>query len=845
MPYIASLNDGILFELIPRIKNMYQYLPFQFSETDEYELRLIRESANKVFDPLAEFTTMRTYSRTKFNTNGDILGRETRDEIYRRVVCGTMSLIEERLRDIDTYHKHGKNIKAWAYQMYSALWNRKVSPPGRGLWSMGTKFVNHDKMGFPLINCTFITSDNIDIIKWEFFRYIADTLMLGVGVGYDTEGAGKIDISMPIQSNYVRFDDFYLLIDQLKSFRDTSFALPNGELYIDYEINYINGLEIAHKNRYRVHKIADSREGWCDAMCELLKSYMVPGEHFVVFDYSRIRKAGEYLKTFGGKSSGPKPLAEMFAAIRYILQEKYLGKPIDELFIIDICNIIARTVVAGNVRRSSQICISENVNIIECKRYSDVRFGYRKLWGWGSNNSVLIKDKLSEKDLNSIMNTAKYCGEPGLFFLKNARMYGRIIDGVNNIDIQSDGTNPCGEITLRGTDRRIASPIPYSAGGETCNLVETMPSNYNFDFANFSVNWELLFSGIHDKSIRDCPTTGREYEAEKLKLRDYLKDYIEDIFIAHLYVKTVTLVPLHWKSSQQIQEVNRRVGVSMTGIAVLLSQMGLSPNNHAEHGNMEYIKDGMQNEQSIVFKRFAVFLDLMYQVVDDNDKRVSAMLKIPQSIKCRTVKPSGTTSICNGVPSGMHFPYSQYYIRRVRVNTSETELIETYRNMGYTVKHVVDNPNTVSVWFPVKMSDTVVARDKANIDLQFKILYYLQYYWSDNQVSCTINFWPHEVDRLSELIYRNRDTLKGLSYFPHFDEEKYNQSRVEQLVGSGKSETEAKHEIYDSLPNEPISRERYDKMVAELNQVSIVLKASKEEYESDMYCDGDSCMRRQ
>lgn len=811
---------------------MYRYLSYQFRSDEEPILDLIKKESSLCLDPIADYTTVRTYSRNKLDSRGEPVSREDKNDIYRRVVQGTFSILENRLRNIGTYHKYEETIRQMAIQMYKSMWERKITPPGRGLWAMGTKLVNHDMMGFPLINCTFITSRNIDKIKWEFFHYVMDTLMLGVGVGYDTKGTGKITFSIPTRSNFVRYNDFYKLIDQLSTFQDTNFAPPGDKSYISYEIDYINSLESSHANRYTVHKIEDSRKGWCEALCMLLKSYMMPNQYFIAFDYSDIRPAGTLLKTFGGKSSGPKPLAELLSVVRYIMQEKYIGKRIDELFIIDVCNIIARTVVAGNVRRSSQICLSEDANIIECKRYTDPRYNYRSHWGWASNNSVTIENELTKPKLEMIMKTITLCGEPGIHFLGNSRKYGRIIDGINNIDIDSEGTNPCGEITLVGTCDKIASSVAYSAGGETCNLVETMPSNYKFDFSRTDIDWKHLFMAIHNQTYRDS-----RYREHMNKLQEMLKPYSDDIYIAHLYAKIVTLVPLHWKSSQHIQEMNRRIGVSMTGIAVLLSQMGIIGDDQAS--NIECIADGMINEQSLTFMKFAVFLDYMYNIVEKNDEDISDMIKIPKSIKKRTIKPSGTVSICNGVPAGMHFPYSRYYIRRIRTNICETELIDSYRKAGYRVENVPNNPNTVAIVFPVKMSDDVIPRDEVNVDLQFKILYYLQYYWSDNQVSCTITFREHEVARLEELIWRYRDTLKGVSCFPYSDEDKYIKDKIAEM---GKPTEDARREVYMCMPNERITEDEYNILMSNIRPINSSNDVTDED-ESDMYCDGDSCIR--
>lgn len=815
---------------------MYRQLSYDFTAE---ERKYIKEEVAKIpksANDFSNFTFERTYLRNILDHKGNPIRKETKEDNFERVVRGTFSLLEDHLRHRRTYQRYADEIRQYAVDMMLEIYKRHITPPGRGLWAMGTQLVNGDYMGMPLVNCTFITSKNIDVVKWEFFRYVFDTLMVGVGVGFDTEGTGKVRFQQPVRGNYLRYDNYYKLIDQLNGFSSNKFCNSEGKSYVLCEVDYINNLQISHEHGYRVHIIQDSREGWTDALCELLKSYMLPGSYFVVFDYSQIRPEGTILKKFGGRSSGPKPLAELLCAIRYIIETNYIDRDIDARFIIDVCNMIARTVVAGNVRRSSEICISDDINVLDFKQYSKEENRYRSIWGWASNNSYTVKGELLPEILNEIMKRITVNGEPGIFFLGNARKYGRIIDGVCDNDMSLDGTNPCGEISLEGTDTRIANHIPYSAGGETCNLGESMPSNYGFDFLNSDIDWDLLYRNLHnDPSITQAERI--LIDDNKSLLRELIGDYLYGLFLIHLYCKIVTLVPVHWKSTQAIQDRNRRIGISITGISVLLSQMGLNDDEFASE-----IPDTPLKEQSMTFKRFAVFLDYCARVVDDNDVKISEMLGIPKSIKKRTVKPSGTVSICNDVPAGMHFPYSDYYIRRVRINNGETELIKRYTDAGYGCEVVPDNPNTVAISFPVKTSTELIPRDKVDVNLQFKILLYLQKYWADNQVSCTITFKKEEEARLQELIWANRDILKGLSCYPYFDEDKYIEGLIKQKAKGGVDEESAKLEVYKCLPNERITREKYYELMANIKPVANVVAAT-EEIEYDTHCDGDRCIR--
>ncbi len=129
--------------------------------------------------------------------------------------------------------------------------------------------------------------------------------MLGVGVGFDTQGAGKIEVKEP-------------------------------------------------KKFIHVHQVSDSREGWYESVEMAINAYF-SGNNYE-FDYSLIRAEGEPIKGFGGTSSGYKPLEELHLGIKETL-DKNIGLPITITSIANIGNMIGRTVVSGNVRRSAEIIL--------------------------------------------------------------------------------------------------------------------------------------------------------------------------------------------------------------------------------------------------------------------------------------------------------------------------------------------------------------------------------------------------------------------------------------------------------------------------------------------------------
>lgn len=341
------------------------------------------------FGSLSYFTYLRTYSRIKEDGN-----QEEFFDTIKRCVEGSFTI---QLNHCKNSHLPWDAYKAQksAQRMFEKMWEFKFLPPGRGLWAMGSGIV--DKIGSAsLNNCGFISTKDIDKNFAEPFAWACDMLMLGVGIGYDTLGAGKIT----------------------------------------FPPNYHSSVSTI--------KIEDSREGWVDSIKALLDNYVNPKVGIVEFDYSEIRPAGSPIKGFGGVASGAGPLKEGHENIRRLL-EKYDGKVLDSVGIVDIMNYIGKFVVAGNVRRSAEIAIGniEDTNFIEMKdynKYPDELIDRR----WMSNNSV-FSDVYS--DFTNVTKNITLNGEPGLIFIENARKYGRMKDGGHTSmhpkydDV--DGVNPC------------------------------------------------------------------------------------------------------------------------------------------------------------------------------------------------------------------------------------------------------------------------------------------------------------------------------------------------------------------------------------------------------------------
>jgi hypothetical protein len=95
-----------------------------------------------------------------------------------------------------------------------------------------------------------------------------------------------------------------------------------------------------------------------------------------------------------------------------------------------------------------------------------------------------------------------------------------------------------------------------------------------------------------------------------------------------------------------------------------------------------------------------------YDFLNKYDAYLSGSLRIPESIKKTSIKPSGTVSLLAGATPGVHFPHSRHYIRRVRLGKN-SNLVESMVKTGYRVEQDVMDAGTLVVEIPVSLGDKV------------------------------------------------------------------------------------------------------------------------------------------
>lgn len=394
---------------------------------------------------VGEITFLRTYSRLKADGT-----KETWVDVCQRVIEGMYSLQKDHCKS-NRLPWNDSRAQASAKEAFDRLFNLKWTPPGRGLWVMGTPLVNEQKNSAALQNCAFVSTTSMTKIDpARPFAFLMEASMLGVGVGFDDKGADK---------------DFNI------------YEPTEGETYV----------------------IPDTREGWVESVTLLINAYLRPDQKAPLFDYKEIRPAGTPIKTFGGTAAGHEPLEKLHNHIRKLFTGR-AGEKLTRTDIADLGNLIGVCVVSGNVRRSAELLIgrADDENFLNLKNAAvyPERNSYDPKnpgWAWMSNNSI---DATVGMDLTKIVDGIALNGEPGVVWMDMSRKYGRIKDGVNNKDWRVAGYNPCAEQSLESY--------------EMCTLVETYLNRHDSleDFKR-----TLKFAYLYAKTVTLLPTHWEETNA--------------------------------------------------------------------------------------------------------------------------------------------------------------------------------------------------------------------------------------------------------------------------------------------------------------------------------------------
>jgi ribonucleoside-triphosphate reductase len=323
-----------------------------------------------------------------YRTYAKWIDEEGRRETWIETVDRYMAFMKENI--------NGKLTKDEYAEVREAILNQEAMPSMRLLQFAGPAA---RKTNICAYNCSFIAPKS-----FQDFAEIMYISMCGTGVGWSVE-------SENIQA-----------LPQIQ--KQTGKMLPT-------------------------YVVPDSKEGWADAFAFGLKTWFEGND--VVFDYSLIRPAGSRLKTMGGKSSGPEPLRSLLEFTRERVMKRQ-GRHLMNLDAHDIICKIGECVVAGGVRRSAMISLSDldDEAIRDSKKGQFyLNEGQRML----ANNSAVYNGKPTTPEFldewTALVKSGS--GERGIFNRGGLAktLPKRRLDQWKGGEFPAWGTNPCGEIILQ------------------------------------------------------------------------------------------------------------------------------------------------------------------------------------------------------------------------------------------------------------------------------------------------------------------------------------------------------------------------------------------------------------
>ena len=628
--------------------------------------------------PTGELVYNRTYARTKPDGS-----KETWPETVERVVDGNLALVDKKYQ-----------LENEREDLIRMMTEFKILPAGRHLWASGVKNAQH------LFNC-WVSGWPEDISG--HFQFTFARLLEGGGVGANysnswLENYGPIQHPLSVE----------IVCD------------PDHPDYEDMKHAGILSERYSHEwdGAYRIQ---DSREGWAEALVDLIDThYRAQVVNFNrVYDVSLVRPAGAKLKTFGGVASGPQPFAEMLQKVSALLSDRY-GERLTGLDAMTIDHAIAECVVAGGVRRSARMAMMHWADpqieeFINCKSQSGAHWTTnisvevdKEFWDNADDDEDTDLGRQAKKVLGYLSEGAVRNGEPG--------MWDSSLSNVGE-PTQVVCTNPCGEITLE----------PW----EPCNLGH--------------INLAAFVKP--DSSVE-------------------LVDMVRAHRLVTRFLIRATFSPVGDPKSREVLDRNRRIGVGHLGVASYLAMTGV------------------RYSDAPVTASFKNLLWMMSNTVDEESIKFSHDLRIPVPVKKRTIAPTGTVAKMPGVSEGIHPIFSRYFIRRVRFNqASDFEALAKLKAEGYDVEDDLFAPNTSVVSMPTK--DTLVqdvtdrygeelaeqivqSADELSLNELFAFQAMYQSLWADNAVSFTANVDPdaYTADDVSEQLLNYAGLIKGSTIFP-------------------------------------------------------------------------------
>ncbi len=622
--------------------------------------------------------------------------------------------------------------------------------------------------------------------------------------GDSTQPTRNIEVFTNCATSAASFVTFYLLLNGAgvgRAYDDSMMVvnwsdMPTVVPVIDShhkdsmsgEITFMDRRSAEHlyasmKAKTVVFEVPDSREGWAQAI-EKIETMAFEGKknHLLILDFSNVRPRNAPIAGMQGRpSSGPGPLMTAIARISAIKGTRM--EPWRAAMYVD--HYLAECVLVGGARRAARMSTkfwrdTSVLDFIEIKRGGFL---------WSSNNSVTVDESFwqesktpgtwASKVLDHIARCSYFdgTGEPGII------NQDKLVENKTGLEVYADGIVAESKRFKPSVEsKKLFKEIVKKAQAAKYSMI-TNPCG---EIALFALGGYCVIGDV-------VP-----FHAQN-------DDDAEDAFrtMVRMLIRTNTMDALY---GREVARTNR-IGVSMTGIhEYAWSRFGFG------------WADLVDEQKSMPFWEM---LSRFKAAVNDEAEKYSKELGVSVPHTNTTIKPAGTTSKLFGLTEGAHLPSMREYIRNVQFR-SDDPLLETYKAKGYPIRTLKSYSGTTIVGFPTKptictlgMGDKLVTAAEATPEEQYEWLRLLEKYWiigvdgkgqllsdNGNQVSYTLKYDPKRVDfdHFKQTLATNQGTIKACSVMP---------------------QTDLSEIAYEYLPEEPITKEEYDRICGELREEAV------------------------